>query len=143
MAQHSGGRSHGGQAGVLLLLRHWSPQKEQLQPEGPLYVLGAPPWSFLLPVPGREGWASVLSKSPSALYPPAHSPPHALVLGWPQNGSAPFYYLLGSPVEERWQAPPTPQLQSLRTGLPGTLPQCGHTFCSPPVPSFVFGKIVL
>lgn len=39
---------------VLLLLRHWSPQKEQLQQEGSLCVLGVPPWSFP-PHPRQEG----------------------------------------------------------------------------------------
>lgn len=136
VAQHSGCRSHGGWAEVLLLLRHWSPQKEQLQREGSLCVLGAPPWSFPPPVPGRESWASVLSKSPSALYPPACPP---TPVPWPWGGPRmhrPPPIICWKVQRRRGGRFPHGMAPVSLDWLPGTFPQRGHTFCSHPVPFF-------
>lgn len=126
-----------------MLLRHWSPQKEQLQREGSLCVLGDPPWSFPPPVPGREGWASVLSKSPSALYPPACPPPPCPGLGVAPEWIGPLLLFAGKSSGGEEAGSPTARLQSL-DWLPGTLPQRGHTFCSHPVPFFcIWGNCVV
>lgn len=102
---------------------------------GPSLVISTP-----CPRQGELG-LSPLQVPFSSLSPCLPPHPRALALGWPQNASAPSYYLLESPAEARRQVPP--RHGSSLSGLAArNLPPARPHFLLPSCPFLLYlGKL--
>lgn len=102
------------ECGGLLLLRHWSPQSEQLQCGGrscPGHPLSCPgggtgPWHE--PLPSHFHTLPEAGRGRAPALPPSRPAPGPGIGGHPRMDPAPSYHLLEGPAEGRWQGPPTP-----------------------------------